>query len=85
MDASETWHFYAGAPLTLGIVTADGARADHVLGNDLLAGHRPQAVVPPHAWQSAKTLGDWTLVGCTVAPAFQFEGFVLAPPGWEPA
>lgn len=85
VDASETWHFYAGAPLTLGIVTADGARADHVLGNDLQAGHRPQAVVPPHAWQSAKTLGDWTLVGCTVAPAFQFEGFVLAPPGWEPA
>lgn len=85
VDASETWHFYAGAPLSLAIVTADGARSVHVLGTDLLAGHRPQAVVPPHAWQSARTLGDWTLVGCTVAPAFQFEGFVLAPPGWEPA
>jgi predicted cupin superfamily sugar epimerase len=41
-------------------------------------------VVPAHAWQSARSLGDWTLVGCTVAPAFQYEGFELAPVGWEP-
>ena len=50
----------------------------------LAAGERPQAVVPAHAWQRARSLGDWTLVGCTVAPAFRFEGFELAPPGWEP-
>ncbi|MEW6258120.1 MAG: cupin domain-containing protein [Pseudomonadota bacterium] len=84
VDASETWHFYAGAPLRLAIASPCGARSAHILGGDLLAGHRPQAVVPPDAWQSAETLGAWTLVGCTVAPAFQFEGFVLAPPGWEP-
>ena len=58
--------------------------ATHVLGNDLVAGQRPQVVVPAHAWQSARSLGHWTLVGCTVAPGFRFEGFELAPPGWEP-
>ncbi|MBA4790074.1 MAG: cupin domain-containing protein [Rhizobiales bacterium] len=84
VDASETWHFYAGAPLRLGIVAPCGTRSAPVLGADLAAGERPQAVVPPHAWQAAETLGAWTLVGCTVAPAFQFEGFELAPPGWEP-
>lgn len=40
--------------------------------------------MPAHAWQSARSLGDWTLVGCTVAPDFRFEGFELAPPGWQP-
>jgi predicted cupin superfamily sugar epimerase len=55
------------------------------LGNALAAGERPQAVVPAHAWQAAQSLGDWTLVGCTVAPAFDFAKFELAPKGWEPA
>ncbi|OYY07896.1 MAG: cupin [Rhizobiales bacterium 35-68-8] len=85
VDASEAWHFYAGAPLKLEIVTAEGERSAHILSQDLAAGHRPQAVVPPHGWQSAQSLGAWTLVGCTVAPAFDFAGFELAPPGWEPA
>jgi predicted cupin superfamily sugar epimerase len=51
---------------------------------DLAADERPQAVVPAHAWQSAETAGDWTLVGCTVAPGFEFASFELAPKGWEP-
>lgn len=84
VDASEAWHFYAGAPLRLDIATQDARRSTHILGADLAAGQRPQAVVPPYGWQSAQTLGDWTLVGCTVAPAFDFAGFELAPPGWEP-
>ena len=54
------------------------------LGSDLTAGERPQAVVPAHAWQAAETLGEWTLVGCTVAPGFDFAQFELAPKGWEP-
>jgi predicted cupin superfamily sugar epimerase len=84
VDASETWHWYAGAPLRLGIAE-EGAPPRHlILGSDLLAGERPQGIVPPFAWQAAQSLGAWTLVGCTVAPAFQFEGFELAPPGWEP-
>jgi uncharacterized protein len=84
VDAVEVWHFYAGAPLELEIASASGSRARIKLGNDLAAGEHPQAVVPAHAWQAAQSLGDWTLVGCTVAPGFEFSGFELAPKGWEP-
>lgn len=83
VDAAEVWHWHAGSPLQLSISDDEGRRA-LVLGPDLAAGQRPQGVVPPHAWQAAKSLGDWTLVGCTVAPAFDFAGFELAQPGWEP-
>jgi hypothetical protein len=83
IDAAELWHWYAGAPLELRI--AGGARREtHVLGTALAKGERPQTVVPPHAWQSARSLGEFTLVGCTVAPAFDFAKFEMAPPGWEP-
>jgi predicted cupin superfamily sugar epimerase len=85
-DAAEAWHFHAGAPLALGIAPLAGGPAEpFVLGTDLAAGQRPQAVVPAGDWQSARSLGDWTLVGCTVAPGFQFSSFIMAPPGWEPA
>lgn len=83
VDASEIWHWHAGAPLRLSIA-AGADRRDLLLGPDLAAGERPQGVVPPFAWQAAESLGAWTLVGCTVAPAFDFAGFELAPPGWEP-
>jgi predicted cupin superfamily sugar epimerase len=84
VDAAETWHHYAGAPLELSIAEADAVRTT-VLGVDLVAGQRPQATVPAGAWQAAETTGEFTLVGCTVAPAFRYDGFELAPPGWEPA
>ena len=86
LDAAETWHYYAGAPLALSIAPAAGTEAaeQHILGPDLVGGQRPQLVVPPGAWQSAESTGAWTLVGCTVSPAFEFEGFELAPRGWEP-
>ncbi len=83
VDAAEVWHWYAGAPLRLR-VAEDGPPTDLTLGNDLAAGQRPQGIVPPGAWQSARSLGEWTLVGCTVAPGFEFEHFELAPKGWEP-
>lgn len=84
VDAAEVWHWYAGAPLSLW-VSADGrTAAEHRLGPDLAGGERPQAVVPAKAWQAAESLGAWTLCGCTVAPAFRFEGFEMAPPGWAP-
>jgi hypothetical protein len=83
VDAAEVWHWYAGAPLLLTVADASGRR-DIRLGIDLDAGERPQAVVPAHAWQQAQSLGAWTLVGCTVAPAFEFAGFELAPAGFEP-
>ncbi len=86
LDATEAWHYYAGAPLTLSISPAAGTEAAerHILGPDLASGQRPQLVVPPGAWQSAESTGAWSLVGCTVSPAFEFEGFELAPRGWEP-
>ena len=84
VDAVEIWHWYKGAPLELTIAEPGKARATHRLGSLLDLGERPQAVVPASAWQSARSLGDWTLVGCTVAPAFEFAGFELAPPGWQP-
>jgi predicted cupin superfamily sugar epimerase len=85
IDATEVWHFYAGAPLRLEIAAHDSGPVDAVtLGPNLIAGERSQAAVPPHAWQAAASLGDWTLVGCTVAPGFDFAHFELAPPGWAP-
>jgi uncharacterized protein len=85
VDATEVWHYYAGAPLELEIADKDGGPIRRLrLGIDLQAGERPQAAVPRHAWQAAESLGDWTLVGCTVAPGFEFAGFELAPPGWAP-
>ncbi|MET0867875.1 MAG: cupin domain-containing protein [Pseudorhodoplanes sp.] len=83
VDAVETWHWHAGASLALEIVEG-GERRTVELGPYLAAGERPQGVVPAGAWQAAQSHGDWTLVGCTVAPGFQFEGFELAPKGWSP-
>jgi len=83
-DAAEVWNWYAGAPLKLDIALKNGSRESVTLGNALAAGERPQAVVPAHAWQAAQSLGDWTLVGCTVAPGFDFAQFELASKGWEP-
>jgi predicted cupin superfamily sugar epimerase len=84
VDAVEIWHWHAGAPLALEIAAAPGQRERITLGNDLAAGERPQGIVPAHAWQAARSLGDWTLVGCTVAPGLEFATFELAPPDWEP-
>jgi predicted cupin superfamily sugar epimerase len=83
IDAVEIWHHYAGAPLALGL--AEGGMTKVVrLGAEIAAGEQPQVIVPAGAWQSAESLGDWTLVGCTVAPGFEFGGFTLAPTGWSP-
>ena len=80
VDATEIWHFYAGSPLVLSISETDaGPAQQHILGPDLLDGQSPQYIVPTGHWQAAQTTGDWTLVGCTVSPGFQFSGFHLAP------
>ena len=84
VDAAEVWHWYAGDALELGIVENGIVRAQ-TLGPDLQLGQRPQIVVPKYAWQSASPLGRYTLAGCTVAPAFVFEGFEMAPPNWRPS
>ncbi len=83
-DAAEIWLYHAGAPLALS-VAAPYARAQRVrLGGDVLAGQEPHWVVPANHWQSAQSLGDWTLVTCTVAPAFEFAKFEMAPKGFVP-
>ena len=85
IDAAEIWHWYAGAPIELRIAArAEDPPAASVLGPDLASGSRPQLVVPSGYWQSARSLGGWTLAGCTVAPGFRFQGFELAPPDWSP-
>ncbi|MFC4273810.1 cupin domain-containing protein [Achromobacter aloeverae] len=82
-DAAEVWHFYAGDPLLLSL--SDGNTVEEItLGTDLAHGQRPQAVVPANVWQAARPLGRYTLVGCTVAPGFEFASFEMAAPGWRP-
>ncbi|WP_208353841.1 cupin domain-containing protein [Pseudaestuariivita rosea] len=84
VDAAEIWHFYTGAPLRLRISADDtGPAVSHVLGPDIAGGQMPQIIVPVGHWQAAETTGDFTLVGCTVSPAFQFEGFELAAEGFD--
>lgn len=84
IDAAEIWHYYAGSALMLEIADDADLRAIR-LGPDLEAGETPQAIVPANAWQAAETTGEWTLVGCTVAPGFDFATFELAAPGWKPS
>jgi len=85
VDKAEIWHWYAGAVLELSL-SPDGKRLDRLrLGPDLAASQRPQAAVAPGTWQSARSLGNSSLVGCTVAPPFDFKGFELAPEGWNPS
>jgi len=83
IDAVEIWHWHAGAALALQIAGSDGVMTIR-LGADIAAGERPQAVVPAGAWQAAESLGAWTLVGCTVAPGFDFSKFELGPKDWTP-
>ncbi|MBB4124479.1 cupin domain-containing protein [Martelella radicis] len=81
----EIWHYYAGAPLKL-MVSPDGRATETMtLGPDIMAGERPQGVIPAGQWQAAESTGDFTLVGCTVAPGFIFDDFELAAPDWAPA
>lgn len=85
VDAAEVWHYYAGAPLALHYASSDRTPPSSItLGNDIASGQEPQFVIPKDHWQAAETLGDWTLVGCTVAPGFEFSGFELARKDWSP-
>ena len=85
IDAVEVWHHHAGAALALEIAAGAGGPVERMtLGGDLAAGERPQAIVPARNWQAAESLGAWTLVGCTVAPGFDFARFEVAPPDWVP-
>jgi uncharacterized protein len=84
VDAAELWHYHAGAPLVLEMAENDAPVRRMKLGPDLAAGERPQGIVPANHWQAAESLGDWTLVSCTVAPGFEFARLEMAPQGWTP-
>jgi len=85
VDATELWLWHAGAPLTLSISTdKSGPVHDVALDPDVLSGELPQVIVPADQWQAARPLGGWALVSCVVSPGFEFNGFELAPAGWEP-
>lgn len=84
VDAAETWHHYAGSPLRLSLAENPDGITEFVLGSDLENGHRPQWTIGAGLWQRAQSLGAWTLAGCTVAPGFEFSGFELAGPDWQP-
>lgn len=84
VDAAEIWHWYAGSALELSL-SPDGIRRQTIrLGPGIADGQRPQAIVPEGCWQAARPLGDYSLVGCTVSPGFEFSGFEMAPEGWQP-
>lgn len=84
VDAAEIWHFYAGSPLELSLAGHGHAPETRILGTSVFDGERPQVEIPAHMWQRARSLGPWTLVGCTVSPAFEFSRFEIAPDGWTP-
>jgi predicted cupin superfamily sugar epimerase len=85
VDAAEVWLFHGGDPLELCTANArDTPPVRHVLGAEVVEGQQPQVVVPAGTWQSARSLGSWTLVSCIVSPGFRFEGFELAPATWRP-
>lgn len=90
IDAVEIFHYYAGLPVELQLWRPGGARARQVLGPNVLEGQSPTVIIEPYTWQSARPLTerhashDYSLVGCTVSPAFEFAGFELAAPDWQP-
>lgn len=85
-DADEVWYWHAGGPLALSLAAPDAAApaSIHLLGPDIGAGEMPQVIVPKDHWQAARPKGAFTLVSCSVSPAFEFSAFEMAPPGWEP-
>jgi predicted cupin superfamily sugar epimerase len=84
VDAVEIWHWHGGGPLILSIAESGGPAVEHRLGGEVLAGQTPQVVVPANAWQMARPQADYSLVGCTVAPGFEFSAFELAPKDFRP-
>ncbi|MEM7056901.1 MAG: cupin domain-containing protein [Pseudomonadota bacterium] len=84
IDSTEIWHWYAGAPLSM-TVSPNGHDAQSLhLGPEIGLAQRPQFIIPPNWWQTATTLGQWSLMGCTVSPGFEFDGFEMAPEDWRP-
>lgn len=85
VDADELWLWHAGSPLAVHVEQENaGEITTFRLGADVTRGYSPQALVPANRWQSTEATSGWALVSCTVTPGFDFAGFELAPPGWDP-
>jgi len=83
VDAAELWLWHAGDALTLRLAEDEtGPARTHRLGSDLREGG-PQLVIPKDWWQAAEATDGWALVSCVVSPGFTFDGFTLAPPGFD--
>ena len=80
VDAAELWLWHAGAPLALLTAPDEAGPVERVMLDAL----SPQGLVPTGHWQAAQAGDGWTLVSCVVVPGFDFAGFAMAPPGWEP-
>ncbi len=78
LEATEIYHYYAGAPAQMLLLNPAGKTEELVLGLDLDSGQRPQVIVEPGVWQGSKTTGEWTLLGTTMAPPYSQEMFQLA-------
>ena len=84
IDSVEIWHYYDGSPLILRIANEENTEiATKILGPKLAKSQSPQILVNKNLWQSAETTGDYTLVGCTVSPGFEFSKFTLAPKNFK--
>jgi predicted cupin superfamily sugar epimerase len=75
--SEEIWHFYEGSPLELLQLTPAGGDLERIVLGPFGDQQRPVHCVPSNHWQAARSRGAYTLVGCTVAPAFQFADFAL--------
>jgi predicted cupin superfamily sugar epimerase len=79
VDQDEIFHFYAGSPVEMFQIDKNGIGSHIIIGSDFFNGETPQVIVPHGVWQGTKlknpTPGAWALLGCTVAPGFEFQNF----------
>jgi predicted cupin superfamily sugar epimerase len=80
VKSDEAFHFYAGDAVEMLQLWPDGSARIVIISNDLAVGHEPQLVVPAGVWQGCRLIsgGKWALMGCTVAPGFDYADFALA-------
>jgi len=85
VDAAELWLWHAGSAIDLKLAHEDSSGwATIRLGGDVLGGDSAQALIPANRWQAADAVRGWVLVSCVVVPGFEFAGFEMAAPDWQP-
>ena len=85
VDATEIWFWHSGAPMVISI-SSNGRDTEALhLGPNVQVNQKPHVIVKKNYWQSAVSLGEWSLVSCMVSPAFEFTGFEMAEENWFPS